>query len=196
MPSGTRLVSAFGAYTSGSRHREQSFVVTSEGAERSEIVDRRPLGDRRPVTRSDILDNMVRNLARQPEKESATSLIEKAANLRRGTVREVQKTLEPMERRAAADVPATNLVGRFFTRRLTRQLEDRLPGLSASLRRQGERVAQLARASGLMAERLIAATRRQTSGLQTGVDYWRRFRDTTPEPKQTPDQTQKRGRAR
>jgi hypothetical protein len=139
---------------------------------------------------------MVRNLARQPEKESATSLIEKAANLRRGTVREVQKTLEPMERRAAADVPATNLVGRFFTRRLTRQLEDRLPGLSASLRRQGERVAQLARASGLMAERLIAATRRHTSGLQTDGDYWRRFRDTTPEPKQTPDQTQKRGRAR
>jgi hypothetical protein len=196
MPSGTRLVSAFGAYTSGSRHREQSFIVTSEGAERSEIVDRRPLGDRRPVTRSDILDNMVRNLARQPEKESATSLIEKAVNLRRGTVREVQKTLEPMERRSAADVAVTNLIGRSITRRLTRQLEERLPGLSASLRRQGERVAQLARAGGVMSERLIAATRRQTSGLQTGVDYWRRFRDTTPEPKQTPDQTQKRGRAR
>jgi hypothetical protein len=139
---------------------------------------------------------MVRNLARQPEKESATSLIEKAANLRRGTVREVQKTLEPMERRAAADVPATNLVSRSLARRLTRQLEERLPGLSASLRRQGERVAQLARASGVMAERLVVAARRQTSGLQTDVDYWRRFRDTTPEPEQTPDQTQKRGRAR
>jgi hypothetical protein len=159
MPSGTRLVSAFGAYTSGSRHREQSFVVTSEGAERSEILDRRPLGDRRPVTRSDILDNMVRNLERQPEKESATSMIEKAANLRRGTVREVQKTLEPMERRAAANVPATNLVGRSIARRLTRQLEEPLPGLSASLRRQGERAAQLARAGGVMAERLVAAAR-------------------------------------
>jgi hypothetical protein len=196
MPSGTRLVSAFGAYTSGSRHREQSFIVTSEGAERSEIVDRRPLGDRRPVTRIDILDNMVRNLARQPEKESATSLIEKAANLRRGTVREVQKTLEPMERRAAADVPATNLVGRFLTRRLTRQLEDRLPGLSASLRRQGERVAHLTRAGGVMAERLVAAARRQSSGLQMDRDYWRHFRDTTPEPEQTPDQSHKRGRVR
>jgi hypothetical protein len=196
MPSGTRLVSAFGAYTSGSRHREQSFIVTSEGAERSEIVDRRPLGDRRPVTRSDILDNMVRNLERQPEKESATSMIEKAANLRRGTVREVQKTLEPMERRAAANVPAINLVGRSIARRLTRQLEERLPGLSASLHRQGERVAQLARAGGVMAERLVAAARRQSSGLRTDRDYWRRFHDTTPEPEQTPDQTQKRGRAR
>jgi len=196
MPSGTRLVSAFGAYTSGSRHREQSFIVTSEGAERSEIVDRRPLGDRRPVTRSDILDNMVRNLARQPEKESATSLIEKAANLRRGTVREVQKTLEPMERRAAADVPATNLVSRSLARRLTRQLEERLPGLSASLRRQGERVAHLTRAGGVMAERLVAAARRQSSGLQMDRDYWRHFRDTTPEPEQTPDQSHKRGRVR
>jgi hypothetical protein len=196
MPSGTRLVSAFGAYTSGSRHREQSFIVTSEGAERSEIVDRRPLGDRRPLTRSDILDNMVRNLARQPEKESATSLIEKAGNLRRGTVREVQKTLEPMERRAAADVPATNLVSRSITRRLTRQLEDRLPGLSASLRRQGERVAHLTRAGGVMAERLVAAARRHSSGLQMDRDYWRHFRDTTPEPEQTPDQSHKRGRVR
>jgi hypothetical protein len=31
MPAGTKLVSAFGAYTSGRRHREQSFIVTSEG---------------------------------------------------------------------------------------------------------------------------------------------------------------------
>jgi hypothetical protein len=139
---------------------------------------------------------MVRNLARQPEKESATSLIERAANLRRGTVREVQKTLEPMERRAAADVPATNLVSRSLTRRLTRQLEERLPGLSASLRRQGERVAQLARAGGVMAERLIAGARRQSSGIQTDRDYWRRFRETTPEPEQTRGQTYKRGRAR
>jgi hypothetical protein len=196
MPTGTRLVSALGAYTSGSRHREQSFIVTSEGAERSEIVDRRALGERRPVTRSDIIDKMVRNLARQPEKESATSLIEKAAYLRRGTVREVQKTLEPMERRASADVAARNLIGRSITRRLTRQLEERLPGLSASLRRQGERFAQLARESGAMAERLVVAARRQTSGIQTERDYWRRFRDTTPEPEQTPDQSYKRGRVR
>ena len=146
MPSGTRLVSAFGAYTSGSRHREQSFIVTSEAAERSEIVDRRPLGDRRPVTRSDVLDNMTRNLSRQPEKESATNLIERAANLRRGSIQEVQKTLEPMERRAAAAVPVASLKGRSIARRLTRQLEARLPGLSDTLRRQGERIAQLSRA--------------------------------------------------
>jgi hypothetical protein len=192
------LVSAFGAYTSGSRHREQSFIVTSEAAERSEIADGRPLGDRRPVTRSDILDNMTRNLSRQPEKEAAVNLIEKAANLRRGNIQEVQKTLEPMERREAVEMPTANLRARSIARRVTRQLEERLPGLSAALRRQGERIAQLTRAGGEMAERLVGAARRQTSGLESDRDYWQRFRINTPEPEQTrsPDQSQKRGRTR
>ena len=42
-PGGSRQVNAFGAYTSGSRHREQSFIVTSDGAERQEIAGRRRL---------------------------------------------------------------------------------------------------------------------------------------------------------
>lgn len=198
MPSGTRLVTAFGAYTSGSRHREQSFIITSEAAERSEIVDRRPLGDRRPVSRSDILDNMTRNLSRQPEKESAVNLIEKATNLRRGSIQEVQKTLGPMERRQAAELQAANLKGRSIARRLTRQLEERLTGLSETLRRQGERVAQFTRAGGVLAERLVAIARQQRSGLNTDQEYWLRFRDAAPEQEFTniQDQSRKRGRSR
>ena len=84
MPSGSRLVTAFGAYTSGSRHREQSFIVTSDGAERAEIAGRRPLGDRRAITPSDVLANVTRNFSRQDEKESAVSMLERAANVRRG----------------------------------------------------------------------------------------------------------------
>src|ERR1700733_3701307 len=90
MPGGSRLVSAFGAYTSGSRHRKQSFIVTSEGAERAEIIGRRPLGDRREIAASDVLANVTRNLSRQDEKESAISLVERAVDLRRGTIRTVQ----------------------------------------------------------------------------------------------------------
>jgi hypothetical protein len=44
MPGGTKLVSAFGAYTSGSRHREQSFIMTSEGAPSSESATGARLG--------------------------------------------------------------------------------------------------------------------------------------------------------
>jgi len=82
IPAGSRLVSAFGAYTSGSRHREQSFIVTSEGAERTEIVVRRPLGDQR-----EILNNIVRNFSQQPVKESALDMIDRADAIRRGTIR-------------------------------------------------------------------------------------------------------------
>ncbi len=68
-------MTAFGAYTSGSRHREQSFIVTSEGAERAEIAGRPPLGDRREIAASAVLANVTRNLSRQDEKESAISLV-------------------------------------------------------------------------------------------------------------------------
>jgi hypothetical protein len=102
MPSGSRLVTAFRAYTSGSRHREQSFIVTSDGAERAEIAGRRPLGDRRELNQSDVLANVTRNLSRQDEKQSAVSMLERAANVRRGAIRAVQASLQPMEARTTA----------------------------------------------------------------------------------------------
>jgi hypothetical protein len=109
MPLGSRLVPAFGAYTSGSRHREQSFIVTSEAAEHAEIVGRRPLGDRREIGTVDLIDNLTRNLSRQPVKESALDMIERADGLRRGTIKAVQRALERMEVRVEAGGTATTL---------------------------------------------------------------------------------------
>lgn len=171
MPSGSRIVSAFGAYTSGSRHREQSFIVTSEGAERSEIAGRRPLGDQRTVSHTDVLDNLKRNLARQPEKESSVHLVERASNLRRGTVQTVQKLHQQMEARAAAQEVPTSLPERFANRRLTRAIESLLPGLSAQLRRYGEAVAHIARSGTALAERIAGMARRPVKG-QTVEQYW------------------------
>ena len=145
MPSGSRMVTAFGAYTSGSRHREQSFIVTSDGAERAEIAGRRPLGDRREIGAADVLANVTRNLFRQNEKESAVSMVERAANLRRGTIRAVQSGLEPMEKRAAASEPQSELANRLQERRLTRALAERLPGLAERLRRHGDTISRVAR---------------------------------------------------
>ncbi len=145
MPSGSRMVTAFGAYTSGSRHREQSFIVTSDGAARAEIAGRRPLGDRREIGAADVLANVTRNLFRQNEKESAVSMVERAANLRRGTIRAVQSGLEPMEKRAAASEPQSELANRLQERRLTRALAERLPGLAERLRRHGDTISRVAR---------------------------------------------------
>ncbi|NNM56236.1 MAG: relaxase domain-containing protein [Acidocella sp.] len=171
MPSGSRLVSAFGAYTSGSRHREQSFIVTSEGAERSEIAGRRPLGDRREVSLGDVLDNMKRNLARQPEKGSSVDFVARAANVRRGTIQSVQQSHQKIQARVVAQEAPTSLPERFANRRLTRALESRLPGLSAQLRRYGETVAHIARSGTALAERIAAMARRQTKR-QTVEQYW------------------------
>jgi hypothetical protein len=60
--------------------------VTSEGAEREEAITRRPLGDRREVMKRDIMANIARNFSRQPEKESALDVLDRAASLRRGAI--------------------------------------------------------------------------------------------------------------
>jgi hypothetical protein len=199
MPSGSRLVTAFGAYTSGSRHREQSFIVTSDGAERAEIVGRRPLGDRCEITASDVLANVTRNFSRQDEKESAVSMLERAAGIRRGTIRAVQASLQPMEARTAAQEPATHLPERLERRRITRALESRLPGLAERLRQHGESVTQLARAGAALAERLAAIARAKLVERHIDRDYWqdvaeRASRAPKPDPEQS--QTRRQGRSR
>jgi hypothetical protein len=117
IPAGSRNVTAFGAYTSSSRHREQTFMVTSDGAERSEIAGRRPLGDQRTITATDVLKNIIRNFERQPEKETAHALLERAENIRRGTVRAMQQTKQGLEAREGKGKQRATLAGRFSTRR-------------------------------------------------------------------------------
>jgi hypothetical protein len=199
MPSGSRLVTAFGAYTSGSRHREQSFIGTSDGAERAEIAGRRPLGDRREITPGDVLANVTRNFSRQDEKESAVSMLERAANVRRGTIRAVQESLQPMEARAEAQQQATSLPERLERRRITRALESRLPGLAERLRHHGETVAHLARAGAALAERLAAIARARRAERHNERDYWQDLAERaskTLKQAQAQSQTRRRGRTR
>jgi len=109
VPGGSRQVNAFGAYTSGSRHREQSFIVTSDGAERQEVASRRPLGDKRQVRESDVIENVARNFARQPVKESSLAMIERANNLRVGTVQKMQAGKQRLEQRQVDGKPKSTL---------------------------------------------------------------------------------------
>jgi hypothetical protein len=193
MPSGTRLVTAFGAYTSGSRHREQSFIVTSEGAERAEIIGRRPLGDRREITRYDILKNLTENLARQPEKESSLHMIERAANLRRGTVRHLQQSLHSFEARAGAGAKPEHLSERLKQNKLFRALETQLPGLAESLQRHMANLSQLVRAGAALKDRIIEALRHGSQTLNDPEAYWQLVADKV---NQTQDETEMQKRAR
>lgn len=176
IPAGSRLVSAFGAYTSGSRHREQSFIVTSEGAERAEIVARRPLGDQREIMRGDILNNIIRNFSQQPIKESALDMLDRAAAIRRGTVQMVQSSLQSAEARGAAQRRPATLSERFENRRVNHALEARLPRLIEGLRRRGEAIARAIQAGATMIERLAALTQRRSAKRETESEYWTRVR--------------------
>jgi hypothetical protein len=172
IPAGSRIVSAFGAYTSGSRHREQSFIVTSEGAERAEIVARRPLGDRREIMHGDILNNIIRNFSQQPIKESALDMLDRAAAIRRGTVQMVQSSLQSAEARAAAQRPPTTLPERFASRRVNHALEERLARLIDGLRRRSQALARVVQAGTAMMERLAEVARRRAPKRGTEAEYW------------------------
>jgi len=117
VPGGSRQVNAFGAYTSGSRHREQSFIVVSDGAERQEIAGRRPLGDKRQLRESDVIENVARNFARQPIKEGSLAMIARAENLRAGTVQKMQAGKQRLEQRVVEGKAKSTLAATFRSKR-------------------------------------------------------------------------------
>jgi hypothetical protein len=117
VPGGSPQVNAFGAYTSGSRHREQSFIVISDGAERQEVAGRRPLGDKRQVREGDVIENVARNFARQPVKEGSLSMIARAENLRTGTIQKMQAGKQPLEQRAVDGKAKSTLAATFQSKR-------------------------------------------------------------------------------
>lgn len=171
MPGGTKLVSAFGAYTSGSRHREQSFIVISDGAERVEVSGRRPLGDQREIVVEDVLANVVRNFSRQPIKESSLALIERAKSLRRGSIRAFQQA-------AQAHQAPKNGNGSVFARRLEearlrQKLEETLPSWAQKLRQKAEIIAAAAAAVVKIARKIAKAARGRRTRNAT---YWQRTR--------------------
>lgn len=178
MPGGTKLVSAFGAYTSGSRHRERSFIVTSEGAERAEIIARRPLGDRREIGRGDLLNNVIRNFAQAPEKEAALALIERAADLRHGAVQAMQRVHRAAEVLGDVREHPSMLAERLMSRRITRAFEEKLPGLAAQLRRHGGALARVARIGVEVAELLARVARHSLVNRQSEVEFWRQLGQT------------------
>ncbi len=117
VPGGSRQVNAFGAYTSGSRHREQSFIVTSDGAERQEVAGRRPLGDLRQIREGDVIENVARNFARQPIKEGSLAMLARAENLRTGTIRMMQAGKQRLEQRAVMGKARSTLAATFQGKR-------------------------------------------------------------------------------
>lgn len=123
MPAGTQAVVGFKAYVAESRHRIATWLLTSDGAERQEIANRRPLGDPRPIRSQDVWENMARNLSRQPEKESALAFLARAREVHRGAARGFQNSLQPLEARKVERQETSTLHRSFARRRRWERME-------------------------------------------------------------------------
>ena len=120
-------------------------------------------------------------------------MLERAANVRRGTIQAVQRSLQPMEARIAVQETATSLPERLQHRRITQALAARLPDLAERLRRHGESVAQLVRVGTALAERLAAIARARHAERNTELGYWQ---DVAARASKAPEQVQVQSQAR
>lgn len=142
MPGGSRHVQAFKAYVGGSRHRIQSFLIGSKGAEMMEVGERRPIGPREAVSDDQAWANVARNLSRAPLKELATDMLARAAE----EVREVGRTLRNVclrqEQREAVGQAQSALQERVEDAQISQAVAEAIPPLEALMK---ERAAQAAR---------------------------------------------------
>lgn len=143
MPAGSRAVTGFKGYVSASRHRVTTWIITSDGQERQEVMSRRPLGDPRPVTRADVIENMAQNLSRQKPKDSALDFLRRASDLHRGVARGLQSGMQRMEDRAIhgkyPTTAHTKMDRAKFTRGLREFSERALRQFGQSASRNGAR---------------------------------------------------------
>lgn len=146
LPSGSRTATGFKAYTAASRHRTESHMVFSAGAERREVMSQRPLGDPRPVADADLWANAARNLSRQPEQESATAFLERAHQAQRAAARALQAGLRPAEQRAAEGQVPTTLATTWQRHRTVAGLNETIAATSEAVAAQTEALGGLAQA--------------------------------------------------
>jgi hypothetical protein len=86
-----------------------------------------------------------------------------------------------------------NLGERSIARGVTRQLAEPLPRLPATLRHQGERIAELAGVGSTGAERFVTAARKRASNRTTERYYWQSVADQAKGPVLSEEQNKQSG---
>ncbi len=144
MPAGSAGVTGFKGYTAESRHRDMAWLVTSEGAERREVMNRRALGDARPVGAADVWESVAWNLARQPAKASALDFLERARDVSRGAAHAMQAGFRRAEAREVAGEVRATLGTRFRDRREGWAVSEAVDRLRQALDARWQAVRELA----------------------------------------------------
>lgn len=107
LPSGSQVSQGLKGYVAESRHRETTWMIVSDAAERLQMGARIPMGEaerRAAITEDDVWANVGRNLSQQPIKADALSFIARATDLRRGTVGDLLRSEVPIERRERSGI--------------------------------------------------------------------------------------------
>ena len=180
MPAGTRAVNGFKGYVAESRHRQATWLVASDGAERQEVAGRRPLGDVRQVREADVWANMARNLSRQPEKTSVLAFLDRAQQVRRGTVRNLQAGLQPAEQRRHEGMEGTTLHRTFEqerSRSSAARATERIDQLAARRLRALDRLAAIRPA---VRDAVVHEMRRLRPALERALQVVQKSRDVHP----------------
>ncbi len=177
MPAGTRAVNGFKGYVAESRHRQATWLVASDGAERQEVAGRCPLGDQRPVRAEDVWANMARNLSRQPEKASALAFLDRAQKIRRGTVRNMQAGLQPAERRRQEGREGTTLHQTLDHRRRRGGAERGAERLDQAVTRRSQGLERLAAIRPAVRDAVAQGIKRLRPALEHAVQAAQRLRN-------------------
>lgn len=93
LPAGSQAINGKSGYSGNTRHRIQSYILTNDSAEHEAVRKGRAINDARDVTLDDKWANVAKELAYQPEKDSATAMLERVRTAHRGGVREMQNVL-------------------------------------------------------------------------------------------------------
>ena len=109
LPDGSKAVTSFKNYVAQSRSREATWLVVSDGRERTEIMEERALGNVDPIDEDSVWRNIAANLSRQREKELATDLVKRAYKVSVGSVRSLASGFQPMQQREAEGRDKTTL---------------------------------------------------------------------------------------
>jgi hypothetical protein len=188
MPAGTKMVTGFSAYSSGTRHKQKSFMIVSEGAERAEVNARRPVNDPRPIGKEDVWSNVARNLGRQPEKTTALDFLDRGSCIKRGSAKSLQRGLQPGELRERRGQEPTTVHITHQRRQEAHgvgRIASRLDAMSRTLHPVLDRLSRLAPQIKTVVEKTVRSiTLSSTSKLA--------INQTRNEPVQTQTKTHKR----
>lgn len=83
---GSQSINGYAGYSAATRHKDRSWLVTNGLKEEISVKESRPINAPGNVTDDEKWAHVVRRLAWQPEKDSATAMVERVTELKQGAV--------------------------------------------------------------------------------------------------------------